>query len=93
MFEIKIDKNWTFKECVENIEAVKSQFEEIIASFSCLQQHEQTLFMREFKRQIYELKFSAKRHDSILEYIYGDIEYQKLLDMLGGNKNGQGTKK
>lgn len=77
MKRIYINPDWTFKEVVENIEVIKSQAWEIIASFSCLEIKEEVLFKRDLRRAIYSFKFEEWRCDRILEYIYDDISEEK----------------
>ena len=55
-----IDSNWTFKDFVDNIEAVKNHTEGIIASFSCFEIKRQISFKRQLRNKIYSFKFELK---------------------------------
>lgn len=82
MVEVYIDENWTFKEAVANIEALKKQVSFIVASFSCFQTKERIEFKRNLRKQIYALNFDQWKRDKILECIYGDFEIEKLKKMV-----------
>lgn len=82
MEKIRFDLNWNFKEIVCNIEALKTQIWGIIASFSYFELKEQVLFKRYIKETIYSYNFEKWRCDRLLEYIYGDIEFEVLKKLL-----------
>lgn len=77
-----INPEWTFKEVVENIEAVKSQTEGIIASFSSSEIKKQIYFKRQLRNEIYSLKFEEWKKDRIVECIYDYFEIEKLQEMI-----------
>lgn len=78
MIRITINPEWNFKEMVDNIEAIKSQTREIIASFSYFQKKEEIEFKRELKKQIFALKFEYWKCERLLEYIYDDFTLEEL---------------
>lgn len=82
MEEINININWTFKELVDNIEVIKSQVWDIIASFSYFDIKKEVDFKRRLRKTIYSLKFEEWRRDRILEYIYNDVELDVLRRLL-----------
>ena len=53
--EIKINLDWTFDEVVENLQALKLQYEEVLASFYYLQLKEAVSKKREIKKMFYSL--------------------------------------
>lgn len=83
MYDININQDWTYKEMLQNIEAIKSQVREKIASFYCYETKERHKFMRYIKMQIYSLNFQEWKKDKIIEYIYDDADLE-LLKKLGG---------
>ena len=81
MRTIYINPNSKFSEIVDNIEEIKSQARDIIASFSSLEIKEQLAFKRELRNQIYALKFELWKRERILEAIYDDFPIYKLKNM------------
>ena len=77
-----INPEWTFKEVVENIEVVKSQTEDIIASFSSFEIKKQIKFKQQLRNKIYSLNFETWKKDRIIECIYDYFEVKKLKQML-----------
>ena len=53
MSELNINTNWTFKELVENIEVIRSQVWDIIASFSYFDIKKEVDFKRRLRKTIY----------------------------------------
>ena len=82
MSELNINTNWTFKELVENIEVIRSQVWDIIASFSYFDIKKEVDFKRRLRKTIYSFKFEEWRRDRILEYIYNDVEIDVLRRLL-----------
>ena len=78
MSDIYINPNWTFKETIENVEVIKSQMGDIIASFWYFDLKKEVDFIRNLKKQIYSLKFEEWKRDKIWEYI-NDYEYYEEL--------------
>lgn len=77
-----INPDWTFKEVVENIEVIKSQTEDIIASFSSFEIKKQVKFKQQLRNKIYLFNFETWKKDRILECIYDYFEVKKLKQML-----------
>lgn len=78
MKTIYIDPNSTFKEIVDNIEAIKSQVGDIIAFFSSFEMKQQIAFKQNLRNQIYALNFELWKRERILETIYDDFPIYKL---------------
>lgn len=76
--KIYIDPNSTFKDIVDNIEEIKSQVGDIIASFSSFEIKQQLEFKRNLRKQIYALNFELWKREKILEAIYDDFPTYKL---------------
>lgn len=76
-----IDSSWTFKDFVDNIEAVKTRTEGIIASFSSSEIKKQICFKRQLRNEIYSLKFEEWKKDRIIECIYGYFDIKELKKM------------
>ena len=76
-----INPDWTFKEVVENIEAVKSQTEGIITSFSSSEIKKQICFKRQLRNKIYSFNFETWKKDRIIECIYDYFDIKELKKM------------
>lgn len=73
---IEIDVNWTFKEVVCNIEALKTQYKEFLSPFF------NTKMIRLWRDKIYSLQMEEWRCDRLWEYLNGDIEKEVLEKLL-----------
>ena len=71
--KVKINENWTYKELVDNIEALKTQINGVLASFSCYEIKLSIQYRKQLRKDIYALKFEEWKKERILEYIYDDI--------------------
>lgn len=76
--ELKINKNWSFKEIVNNLEALKEEYLDILVFFSSLELREKVVFMRKTRDAIYSLKFEEQKKDRIWNY-FNDFEYLSTL--------------
>lgn len=76
-----IDSSWTFKDFVDNIEAVKNRTEGIIASFSCFEIKKQISFKRQLRNKIYSFKFEEWKKDRLIECIYNYFDIEELKAM------------
>lgn len=82
MSDIYINPNWTFKETIENVEVIKSQMGDIIASFWRFDLKKEVEFISNLKKQIYSLKFEEWKRDKIWEYINGYEYYEELVKFI-----------
>ena len=82
MSDIYINPNWNFKETIENVEVIKSQMGDIIASFWYFDLKKEVDFIRNLKKQIYSLKFEEWKRDKIWEYINGYEYYEELVKFI-----------
>lgn len=87
-----IDNSWKFSDVVFNIEALKNQYNGFLTSFSVFERRKGLELCRQFKRQIYSLKFEEYKKDLAWRYMNDEIEYEELL-ILGGLENGCNNKR
>ena len=73
-----ISPDWTFKDIMQYIEALKTQFLGVLASFSCFDIREEVKFIAECKFKIYSLQFEVWKKDKLWEYINDDVELELL---------------
>lgn len=66
---IEINQNLKYKDILLQIETIKSQYQEILLSFSIFEQDKKILFIKQMKKQIYSLSFDEWRIDKIWNFI------------------------
>lgn len=66
---IEINQKLKYKEILLQIETIKSQYQEVLLSFSIFEQDKKILFIKQMKRQIYSLSFDEWRIDKIWNFI------------------------
>lgn len=74
--------NWTFKEAVLNIEEIKPKITGIITSFYYYDIKRCVEFKRKIRNSIYSFKFERWKCDKLVEYIYGDVDYESLRNLI-----------
>ena len=78
MENLVVNKNWTFEETVKNIEALKSQYCDILASFSCYEIKDKVKFKRNLRDSFYSMNLKTWEIDKIWEYM-NDYEFLYVL--------------
>ena len=78
MENLVVNKNWTFEETVKNIEALKSQYCDILASFSCYEIKDKVNFMRNSRNSFYSMNLKTWEIDKLWEYM-NDFEFLYVL--------------
>ena len=76
-----ISPTWSFKEIVENIKAIKLQYEEVLLSFSNYQIKEQTQFRKEARDSVYALNMQEWKKDKVWEYMNDFLIIEVLEDI------------
>lgn len=71
MDKLNINQSWNFEEAVNHLETLKSQYQEILASFSYYQIHEKVEFLRKVKNDFYSLKLKEWEINKLWEYMNG----------------------
>ena len=87
MNELKINYNWSFEEAVNHLETLKSQYEEVLTSFSYYQIHEKVEFLRKVKNDFYSLNLKRWEIDKLWEYMNGYEFLYVLRQMIKRRKN------
>lgn len=87
MNELKINYNWSFEEAIEHLEALRSQYEEILASFSYYQIHDKVEFIRKTKMDFYSLHLKEWEINKLWEYMNGYEFLYVLRQMIARRKN------
>lgn len=71
MKELNINQNWTFKEVVDNLKSLKTDYEGILATFSYFNIHEKAEFRRKTRDKFYYLNLQEWEKDKIWSYMNG----------------------
>lgn len=79
MKNLVVNKNWTFEETVKNIEALKSQYCGILASFSCYEIKDKVNFMRNLRDSFYSMNLKVWEIDKLWEYMN---DYEELSTLI-----------
>lgn len=73
-----INLSWNFNELMKHIEALKSQYKIILASFSYFQLKKEVAFVYQTRQKIYSLKFEKYKREKIWEYLNDYILIDEL---------------
>ena len=79
--EMNVNKNWTFREFILNLRALRNSYEDFLCSFSCFEQKQKLKFIREFCTQIYDLPYEEWKRDRIWDYLNDDIPFEALISI------------
>lgn len=71
MKELNINQNWTFKEVVNNLKSLRTDYEGILATFSYFDLHEKVLFLKNTRDSFYSLNLQEWEKDKIWDYMNG----------------------
>lgn len=71
MKELNINQNWTFKEVVDNLKSLRTDYEGILATFSYFDLHDKVLFLKNTRDKFYSLNLQEWEKDKIWDYMNG----------------------
>ena len=74
-----INPSWTYKQAVEHLEALKSQYEEVLASFSSFDIKERTHFIYSIRNQFYALSCLEWQKDRMWNYMNGSDDLLSII--------------
>lgn len=78
MRELWVNPEWTFKEVVNNLKALRDEYKGILASFSCYEIKDKVKFKRNLRNSFYALNFEEWKKDKIWNYM-NDFEFLYVL--------------
>ena len=78
---ISINKNWNYREIVNNLKEIKDEYWKKLAFFSYFDLHEKVVYMRNMRNSIYALNFEEWKKDKIWDYMNG-YEFLYVLKRL-----------
>lgn len=83
MKELYINPEWNFKETVDNLKTLKSEYEGLLASFYYFDLKEVIELKRKTRDAFYSLKFEEWKKDKIWNYMNG-FEFYYVLKGIAG---------
>lgn len=78
IIKIEVNPNWSYKESVEHIQALKDEYQEILSSFSIWETAKKTKFCYSTRNEIYKLKLFEWQIEYLWKYMNGYIDIHKL---------------
>ena len=79
---IYVNPNWSFKETISFIDALKQDYYGALTLFNCFNIHDKIEFIRHFKDDIYALNFEEWKKDRVWDYLNDNIEYEVFSHLL-----------
>lgn len=73
-----IDYNWTFKQVVDNIEALKKDYEDFLDAFFCIKPRQPKSHIRDYRNAIFNLKIEYWQKECIWEVLNDDFSIEEL---------------
>ena len=73
---IYVNPNWSFKETISIIEALKQDYNGALTLFNCFSLHDKVELIRNFKKDIYALKYEEWKKDRVWDYLNDNIEFE-----------------
>ena len=89
MEKLVVNKNWTFEEAVKNIEALKSQYCDILASFSYYEIKDKVNFKRNLRNSFYSMNLKLWEIDKLWEYMNDYEEISTLIILSSKRKKNE----
>lgn len=76
---IYVNPNWTYRESVEHIRALKDEYQGILSSFSMWQKREWANFIVETRNKFYALKLKEWQIENLWNYMNNNFPYHYLI--------------
>lgn len=73
-----VNPEWSFKEVISYMEALKQDYYGALTLFKCFDIHEKVELVRKFKKDIYNLKFEEWKRDRVWDYLNDNIEKEEI---------------
>ena len=77
-----VNPNWSFKETISFIDAMKQDYNSALSLFNCFNIHDKVQLIRQFKNDIYALRFEEWKRDRIWDYLNDNIEYEVFTKII-----------
>lgn len=76
---IYVNPNWTYRESVEHIRALKGDYERSLSLFSMLETKEWASYIRQVRSQFYRLKLKEWQIENLWNYMNNNFPYSYLV--------------
>jgi hypothetical protein len=80
---MQLNKNWTYKEVMENIKQVRKEYILICKSFDYYHLHDKVVYREAMKKLVYSYPFNEKQKN----YIWQNLNRRYFTLVKGGGKN------
>lgn len=77
--DLKIDPNWTYRQVIYHIRALKSQYEGALTLFSSFEPRLRTNFIYSVRNKFYDLNLIEWQIDNLWRYMNNDMEFNDLI--------------
>lgn len=77
--KLQVNSNWTFKEIIIKVKALKQNYDDVLASFSYFNLHKKIEIMKKFRDSIYALNFEEWKKDRLWDYLNDYLSYEELI--------------
>lgn len=81
-----INSNWNIQDIISNLEALKSYYNNSLASFSYFDKPSLLRFKKQFKQNIYSLKIQSSQKDKVWQFLNDDEPIIYLKEFLKSHK-------
>lgn len=78
---LDINPQWSFKELVNHIWALRDEFDSLLTSFSYFDLHEKVVFLKKTRDTIYSMNFDVSYKDRVWNYFNHYEYYSTLVDI------------
>ena len=79
--KLQVNLNWTFKEIIIKVKALKQNYDDVLASFSYFDLHKKIEIMKKFRDSIYVLNFEEWKKDRLWDYLNDYLSYEELISI------------
>ena len=83
----QLNQNWNFKECVNNIKALKQQYASVLMSFSYFESRERGGIILDLRNNIYSLNIIYWQRNLLWDYLNDNLTFEQLERLVGKNGN------
>ena len=77
--KIHIDPNWSYRQAVYHVKALKPKYDEVLASFSSFEPGKRADFIHSVRIQFYAMNLIEWQIDNLWQYMNNDMTLIKLI--------------
>lgn len=81
---IGLNCDWKFKDVQNNVEAIKTQYEDVLSSFLCYETKEKTETLKAIKKEVFKFtNLQYWQRERLWEVLNEDLEIEKFKKIGG----------